>query len=45
MDYPYATYVGDEHDDNHDYDDNTDGAHDRSNDIYGPVSMIYRSKL
>ena len=44
MDEIYATYVDDEHADNHDYDDNTDDAHDSNNDIYGHTSMIYRLK-
>ena len=42
MDGIYATYVDDEHVDNHDYDDNTDDDHDIINDIYGQISMIYR---
>ena len=33
MDEVYVTYVGDEHVDNHDYDDNTDDDHDSNNDI------------
>ena len=33
MDEFYVTYVDDEHVDNHDYDDNTDGDHDNNNDI------------
>ena len=33
MDENYVTYVDDEHVDNHDYDDNTDGDHDNNNDI------------
>ena len=28
-----VTYADDEHVDNHDYDDNTDGDHDNNNDI------------
>ena len=36
MDESYAAYVDDEHNDNHDYDDNTDGDQDDKNDIYGP---------
>ena len=35
MDDIYATYVGDERVDNHDYDDNTDDGHDHNNDSYG----------
>ena len=42
MDESYVTYVDDEHVDNHDYDETTDDDHDKSNDIYGHVSMIYR---
>ena len=42
MDEIYATYVDDEHVDNHDYDDITDDDHDNNNDIYGHISMIYR---
>ena len=42
MDELYATYVDDEHVDNHGYDDTTDDYHDNSNDIYGHISMIYR---
>ena len=34
MDEIYVTYVGDEHVDNHDYDDTTDDDHDNNNDIY-----------
>ena len=34
MDEVYATYVDDEHVDNHDYDDTTDDDHDNNNDIY-----------
>ena len=34
MDESYVTYVDDEHNDNHDYDDNTDDDHDNNNDIY-----------
>ena len=33
----YGTSVDDEHNDNHDYDDNTDDAHDNQNDIYARV--------
>ena len=33
MDENYATYVDDEHVDNHDYDANTDDDHDNNNDI------------
>ena len=36
MDENYVTYVDDEHNDNHDYDDNPDDDHDNNNDIYGP---------
>ena len=36
MDDIYVTYVDDEHNDNHDYDDNTDDDHENINDIYGP---------
>ena len=36
MDESYFTYVGDEHNDNHAYDDNTtNDDHDNDNDIYG----------
>ena len=31
MDEIYVTWVGDEHADNHDYDDNTDDEHDDNN--------------
>ena len=41
MDETYVTYVDDEHADSHDY-DNTDDDHDRNNDSYGHISMIYR---
>ena len=34
MDEIYVTYVGDEHVDNHDYDDNTEDDHDKNNDTY-----------
>ena len=34
MDEIYATYVDDEHVDNHVYDDTTDDDHDNNNDIY-----------
>ena len=42
VDESYATYVDNEHNDKHDYDDNTDDGHDSNNDIYGHISMIYR---
>ena len=34
MDEIYVTYVDDEHADNHDYDGNTDGDHDSTNDVH-----------
>ena len=40
MDENYVTYVDDEHNDNHDYDDNTDDDHVNNNDIYG-IAMLY----
>ena len=42
MDELDVTSVGDEHADNHDYDDYTDDDLDITNDIYGHISMIYR---
>ena len=42
MDEIYATYVDDEHVDNHDYDDTTDDDHDNNNDINGHISIRYR---
>ena len=41
MDEIYVTYVDDEHVDNHDYDDNTDGDHDNNYDIYDDIAIIY----
>ena len=38
----YVTYVDDKQVDKHDYDENTDDAHDRNNDIYGQILTIYR---
>ena len=35
MDGSYVTYVDDEHNDKHDYDDNTADDHDNNIDIYG----------
>ena len=39
MDESYVTYVDDEHNDIHDYDDNTDDDLDNNKDIYG-VAVI-----
>ena len=38
MDEIYVAYALGEHDDNHDYDDNTDDYHDNINRIYGRKS-------
>ena len=45
MDEIYVTYVDDKHVDKHDYDDTTDDDHDKNNDIYGHISMIYRRSI
>ena len=39
MDEIYATYVDDEHVDNHDYDDTTDDDHDNRTDTSGIATL------
>ena len=42
MDEVYVTYVDDERVGDHGCDDNTHDHHDKSNDTYVDVSLIYR---